>query len=377
MPIELLCLYENDDSTVEKITVRLLSCVVNTCTARESWSPKNCHVWFLNNTSEWVPEAWLIYPDQSPFSAAEHCRLPPKRELVQRIIAEPPEALAATKRAEKKRRTQKPRAPRRYTGVFRQGRAHRAQISFNGKVEYLGIFDSGKAAAHAFDRRAKEIGRIASLNFPNEAVHDAMLTDDDDDGKARPPPPEDRDDPPPPPSEDEGNDPPSSPPPPEDHRDEPPPPTAPRSVAQLTAYSELTDRNHVLNLWNFLEQKLAEGYTYFYGAKSTFAENGAGVSELTRKYESRVIIQHLLDYYARYRPHGMVTSIYVNRNDQPINVNRTTACTVHRDEKNAGHSSTMTLGDFDGGALEVFPSPFHNALPPKNRSLLPGAWCTR
>ena len=150
-----------------------------------------------------------------------------------------------------------------------------------------------------------------------------------------------------------------------------------RSVAQLTAYSELTDRNHVLNLWNFLEQKLAEGYTYFYGAKSTFAENGAGVSELTRKYESRVIIQHLLDYYARYRPHGMVTSIYVNRNDQPINVNRTTACTVHRDEKNAGHSSTMTLGDFDGGALEVFPSPFHNALPPKNRSLLPGAGCTR
>lgn len=61
-----------------------------------------------------------------------------------------------------------------YRGVswFKPRQKWRAQISIEGRVTYLGLFDTAEAAARAFDAAAHEHhGEYAGyLNFPNELV---------------------------------------------------------------------------------------------------------------------------------------------------------------------------------------------------------------
>lgn len=58
----------------------------------------------------------------------------------------------------------------KYRGVswFRANKVWKAQITVNGKYEYLGYFDDESDAAWAYDIRALEVhGPLAQLNFPN------------------------------------------------------------------------------------------------------------------------------------------------------------------------------------------------------------------
>lgn len=58
----------------------------------------------------------------------------------------------------------------RYRGVswFRANKVWKAQITVNGKYEYLGYFEKETDAAWAYDLRALEVhGPLAQLNFPN------------------------------------------------------------------------------------------------------------------------------------------------------------------------------------------------------------------
>ena len=58
--------------------------------------------------------------------------------------------------------------PLKYTGVKpikKNGKFH-AQIRENGKPFHLGTFTSAVQAAKAFDKRARQLGRFANLNFP-------------------------------------------------------------------------------------------------------------------------------------------------------------------------------------------------------------------
>ena len=58
--------------------------------------------------------------------------------------------------------------PLTYTGVKpikKNGKFH-AQIRENGKAIHLGTFTSSVQAAKAFDKRARQLGRFANLNFP-------------------------------------------------------------------------------------------------------------------------------------------------------------------------------------------------------------------
>mmetsp|Transcript_11750 Transcript_11750/g.19161 ORF Transcript_11750/g.19161 Transcript_11750/m.19161 type:complete len:191 (+) Transcript_11750:503-1075(+) len=57
-----------------------------------------------------------------------------------------------------------------YRGVYwnKNCKAWRARIWVNGKSEHLGNFDDEEQAARAFDKRAHELGRYDSLNFPKD-----------------------------------------------------------------------------------------------------------------------------------------------------------------------------------------------------------------
>lgn len=53
-----------------------------------------------------------------------------------------------------------------FKGVGRNGKGWKSQIRFNGKLIYLGHFDSEKEAAQAYDKAAlKLFGEFAFLNF--------------------------------------------------------------------------------------------------------------------------------------------------------------------------------------------------------------------
>ena len=57
----------------------------------------------------------------------------------------------------------------RFVGVSRCGKKWRAQIEYQGKTLYLGLFDNEVEAAKARDRKAYEIhGPYAHLNFPED-----------------------------------------------------------------------------------------------------------------------------------------------------------------------------------------------------------------
>ena len=77
-----------------------------------------------------------------------------------------------------------------------------------------------------------------------------------------------------------------------------------------------------------------------------------GVSELTERHEP--LVRELTAFYRRFRPRGpgsrpgtgTITSIWVNRTDDPLG--------LHRDASNSGLSSIMAFGDFaSGGELEI------------------------
>lgn len=54
-----------------------------------------------------------------------------------------------------------------YKGVCVKGKKYMAQIKFEGKNHYLGLFEYEMNAAKAYDRKARELfGEFAYLNFP-------------------------------------------------------------------------------------------------------------------------------------------------------------------------------------------------------------------
>ena len=63
----------------------------------------------------------------------------------------------------------------RFKGVYKVNNKYRAQIKVNGKIIYLGYFNSEVEAAHAYDEAAKlHFGEFAVLNFPQEGVERAV-----------------------------------------------------------------------------------------------------------------------------------------------------------------------------------------------------------
>ena len=75
-------------------------------------------------------------------------------------------AAAPAAAAPRSRKEQPENGPSSYRGVRRhQGRIE-ARIKVNGKQEHLGSFKSEVEAAKAFDARARQLGRLQSLNFP-------------------------------------------------------------------------------------------------------------------------------------------------------------------------------------------------------------------
>ena len=56
----------------------------------------------------------------------------------------------------------------KYTGVTHQYRLFVAKIYADGKDEFLGSFSSEVEAAKAYDARARQLGRLSRLNFPQE-----------------------------------------------------------------------------------------------------------------------------------------------------------------------------------------------------------------
>jgi len=80
--------------------------------------------------------------------------------------------------------------------------------------------------------------------------------------------------------------------------------------------------------------------------------SGGVVSEPTERHEP--LVRELTAFYRRFRPRGpgsrpgtgTITSIWVNRTDDPLG--------LHRDASNSGLSSIMAFGDFaSGGELEI------------------------
>jgi hypothetical protein len=57
----------------------------------------------------------------------------------------------------------------RFVGVTRRGKKWQAEIGYQGKTLYLGLFDNEVEAAKARDRKAYELhGPYAHLNFPED-----------------------------------------------------------------------------------------------------------------------------------------------------------------------------------------------------------------
>jgi hypothetical protein len=63
------------------------------------------------------------------------------------------------------RSAKKARSCTGYRGVYKNGKNFQAQINLDGKITYLGTFDSPKEAALAYDRAL-----ISELNFPNSVT---------------------------------------------------------------------------------------------------------------------------------------------------------------------------------------------------------------
>mmetsp|Transcript_16729 Transcript_16729/g.32522 ORF Transcript_16729/g.32522 Transcript_16729/m.32522 type:complete len:373 (+) Transcript_16729:183-1301(+) len=66
----------------------------------------------------------------------------------------------------------------KYRGVYwnKNCKAWRARIWVNGKSEHLGNFDDEFEAARAFDKRALDLGRNGTMNFPMESVSSQFLS---------------------------------------------------------------------------------------------------------------------------------------------------------------------------------------------------------
>ena len=61
----------------------------------------------------------------------------------------------------------------KYAGVARKKDKFQARIHEGGRENYLGTFSSEIEAAKAHDVRARQIGRLKYLNFPNAEEADA------------------------------------------------------------------------------------------------------------------------------------------------------------------------------------------------------------
>ena len=56
-----------------------------------------------------------------------------------------------------------------YFGVTLRGKRYQALIKNNGKMEYIGTYNTAKQTANAYDAAAIELGRpLSKLNFPKK-----------------------------------------------------------------------------------------------------------------------------------------------------------------------------------------------------------------